>query len=277
MFNKIYCTVILATLSIGAVPQLVANELEVVLAQDVSWGYLNPQRGDKSPGAADLWGDRTADTETGMLVRFDKGFSSPPHIHNITYRGIVINGLMHNAHPSAAKSWLPAGSFWTQPAGQDHVTAANADKNLIYLEIDHGPYLVKPSSEKFDNGEHSINIHSSNLVWLNHTQSSLIDAEKVSISYLWQKENGASTKGALLKLQPGFSGQLNVGKQGVRGVVISGNVSLSPEGKSSWQAVQPGSYFRGNGENNILLNSEAESIVYVRFSDTFVLSENKRQ
>ena len=24
---------------------------------DVEWGYLNPARGDKSPSAADLWGD----------------------------------------------------------------------------------------------------------------------------------------------------------------------------------------------------------------------------
>ena len=48
---------------------------------------------------------------------------------------------------------MPTGSFWTQPAGEDHTTAANADTNLIYLEIDSGPYLVKPSSYKFDNGE----------------------------------------------------------------------------------------------------------------------------
>ena len=126
---------------------------KVVAANDIKWGYLNSLRGDKSPGAADLWGNRTTDTATGMLVRFKKGFESPPHIHNITYRGIVIEGLMHNDDPNAAKMWMPAGSFWTQPAGEDHTTAANTETNLIYLEIDSGPYLVKPSKEKFDNGE----------------------------------------------------------------------------------------------------------------------------
>lgn len=93
-------------------------DTKVVPANEVEWGYLNPLRGDKSPGAADLWGDRTQDTATGMLVRFNKGFESPPHIHNITYRGIVIEGQMHNDDPSAAKMWMPTGSFWTQPAGK---------------------------------------------------------------------------------------------------------------------------------------------------------------
>lgn len=82
-----------------------------------------------------------------------KGFESPPHIHNITYRGVVIEGVMHNDDPTAAKMWMPPGSFWTQPAGEDHTTAADGETNLIYLEIDSGPYLVKPSAEQFDNGE----------------------------------------------------------------------------------------------------------------------------
>jgi len=81
---------------------------KVVAASNIDWGYLNPLRGDKSPGAADLWGNRTTDTATGMLVRFKKGFESPPHIHNITYRGIVIEGQMHNDDPVAEKMWIIA-------------------------------------------------------------------------------------------------------------------------------------------------------------------------
>ena len=49
---------------------------QVVAASNIDWGYLNPLRGDKSPGAADLWGNRTTDTATGMLVRFKKGFEN---------------------------------------------------------------------------------------------------------------------------------------------------------------------------------------------------------
>ena len=76
-----------ATLIMSACSAFITSayaETKIVTAENVEWGYLNPARGDKSPGAADLWGDRTKDTATGMLVRFNKGFESPPHIHNIT-------------------------------------------------------------------------------------------------------------------------------------------------------------------------------------------------
>jgi len=57
---------------------------EVVTADNVEWGWLNPLRGDKSPAAGKLWGDLTKNEPAGFLVKFKKGFSSPPHIHNIT-------------------------------------------------------------------------------------------------------------------------------------------------------------------------------------------------
>ena len=144
-----------------------ANDHLVIATDDIEWGLLNPLRGDASPKAADLWGDRTKDMATGMLVKFKQGFSSPPHIHNISYRGVVINGLMHNDDPAADKMWLSAGSFWTQPAGESHVTAADGQDNLIYLEIDSGPYLVLAAERAFDNGERPINVDERNLVWLN--------------------------------------------------------------------------------------------------------------
>ena len=97
-----------------------------------------------------------------MLVKFKKGFASPPHIHNITYRGVVI-GLMHNDEPSIEKTWLPAGQFWTQSAGENHFTAAEASDNLIYLEIDSDPYLVLSAKKVFDNGERSINVDKQNI------------------------------------------------------------------------------------------------------------------
>ena len=89
--NKLTIASLLLSTCFLLVPGVQAQD-KVIAAKDVEWGYLNPARGDTSPGAADLWGDRTKDTATGMLVRFNKGFESPPHIHNITYRGIVIEG-----------------------------------------------------------------------------------------------------------------------------------------------------------------------------------------
>ena len=74
---------------------------EVILASEVKWEQLNPARGDKSPKAATLWGDRKGSVPTGFLVKFMDGFSSPPHIHNVSYCGVVISGLIHNDDPNA--------------------------------------------------------------------------------------------------------------------------------------------------------------------------------
>ena len=140
--KRILTTLIMTTFTvITACGQHQEQKHTVITPNQITWGLLNPARGDQSPKAFDLYGDRTKDTATGMLVRFEKGFTSPPHIHNITYRGVVIEGLMHNADPKASIQWLPKGSFWVQPAGGNHVTAAGDENNLIYLEIDHGPIL----------------------------------------------------------------------------------------------------------------------------------------
>ena len=139
---------------------------EVILTSEVKWELLNPARGDKSPKAGTLWGDRKGSGPTGFLVKFVDGFSSPPHIHNITYRGVVIRGLIHNDDPNAENMWMPVGSFWTQPKGEVHITAAKGSTNVAYIEIDKGPYLVLPPKEAFDSGERPINVDASNIVWI---------------------------------------------------------------------------------------------------------------
>ena len=137
---------------------------DLVLASEVTWEQLNPARGDKSPKAGTLWGDRNGTGPTGFLVQFADGFSSPPHIHNVSYRGMVISGLIHNDDPGAADMWLPTGSFWTQPKGEVHITAAKGTTNVAYIEIEKGPYLVLPPEEAFDSGERPINVDASNIV-----------------------------------------------------------------------------------------------------------------
>ncbi|MEM9806584.1 MAG: DUF4437 domain-containing protein [Cyanobacteria bacterium P01_D01_bin.56] len=37
-----------------------SSESEVVAISEIEWSPLNPARGDASPRAADLWGDRTS-------------------------------------------------------------------------------------------------------------------------------------------------------------------------------------------------------------------------
>lgn len=237
---------------------------KVVAADQVEWGYLNPLRGDKSPGAADLWGNRTTDTATGMLVRFKKGFESPPHIHNITYRGVVIEGQMHNDDPTAEKMWMPAGSFWTQPAGEDHTTAANSDTNLIYLEIDSGPYLVKPSSQKFDNGERPLNLHRDNIVWLSKSDLVNSNLEGVKATYLWGETDGVN--GSMIKLPSGFSGQIETTATEFKSVVIAGTLDYKGATQSSTTTLAPGSYLESTGQyvHRFVNNSNTEAIVYIR-------------
>ena len=152
--------------------------LEVVPSADVTFQPLNPARGDASPQAGVLWGDIREDVPTGTLIRFKPGFSSPPHIHNITYRAVVISGAVHNDDPAAEPMWMGPGSFWTQPAGATHITAARADAGLstAFLEIQEGPYLVQPKDRAFANGEFPVNVAAGNIVWIDAADVAWVDA-----------------------------------------------------------------------------------------------------
>ncbi|KAA8597656.1 hypothetical protein F0Z19_3811 [Vibrio cyclitrophicus] len=242
---------------------------KVISADDIEWGYLNPLRGVLSPGAADLWGDRTTDTATGMLVRFNKGFESPPHIHNITYRGIVIDGLMHNDDPTAQKMWMPQGSFWTQPAGEDHTTAANGENNLIYLEIDSGPYLVKPSDDKFDNGERSLNLHKNNIVWMNSSDLRDVNVKGVESTYVWG--SNADMGGSMIKLPSGFDGVIVTDASEFRAVVISGSVSYNSTDLEATKTLSAGSYVESFDDftHEIENKGDSEAIIYIRTNSKY--------
>lgn len=201
----------------------VKSKNEVVTAANVEWGWLNPLRGDKSPAAGKLWGDRTKNEPAGFLVKFKKGFSSPAHIHNITYRGVVIKGLLHNDDEQAEKQWLPAGSYWQQPAGEAHITAADGQENMAFLDIQEGPYLVKPTSEAFDNGERPVNVDKTNLVWLNANDIEWV-ATKINVetAFLWGSHNKNQLRATLLKLPAGFKGKIKNLSPNFRAVIISG-------------------------------------------------------
>lgn len=264
--KQIISLVSASVLAISSFSSLASDSLkqsEIKPATDLAWGYLNPLRGDKSPGAKDLWGDRTENVATGMLVKFNPGFSSPPHIHNITYRGIVIEGLMHNDDPKAETMWLPAGSFWTQPAGEDHITAANAQSNMIYLEIDSGPYLVKPSAQKFDNGERPVNIHSSNIVWLSESESTLVSGEGIKLAHLWRNQT-SSTRGMLIKLNENAKGHLFGLSDEFKAVVIQGLVNYKSDETKQAVKLHAGSFFSSKGEFEHELSTEGEAIIYIR-------------
>ena len=244
-----------------------ATRFEYTSVADIQWGDLNPARGDQSPRAADLWGDRTQDTATGFLVKFKDGFSSPPHIHNVTYRGVVIDGNVHNDVPSAELLWMPPGSYWVQPAGGNHITAARGESNLAYIEIDHGPYHVQPPEQAHDSPDRAINITPSDLAWTDRSDG-------VQTVSLRDGANGNGPKAAFLKLPSGFSGTLRTHGASFRAVVIEGELSVPKALEADTAVLRPGSYFgtKGTSEIQIDVHAGASCTLYVRAEGHYELN-----
>lgn len=246
---------------------------KVVLASEVEWTPLNAARGDQSPQAGTLWGDRSKEVATGFLVKFKEGFSSPPHIHNVTYRGVVIEGLIHNDDPNAEKMWMPAGSFWTQPAGEAHITAAKGTENMAFIEIQEGPYLVKPTEQAFDNGERPLNVDKSNIVWVDLNKKPNA-SNSPKIAYFWGNPQGEEAYGTLIKLPAGYTGKIRSHGASFRAVVTQGQTEYKLEKET--KTLDPGSYFSSNGKSLHEVSSEAgtESILYVRTDGKFEITNN---
>lgn len=239
-----------------------AAQREVVEASAVEWEQLNPARGDNSPRAGTLWGDRNAAVPTGFLAKFTDGFSSPPHIHNTTYRAVVISGSIHNDDPDAARMWMPAGSFWTQPKGEVHITAAKGDTNVALVEIDRGPYRVLPGEQVFDSGERPVNLDASNVIWVD-APGAPASTHAPQIAYLWGSLREGESNGTFIKLPARFTGEIRSHGSILRAVVIQGRPQyLTDDAKT----LDPGSYFGAKGEAVHRLSSSAgeETIIYVR-------------
>ena len=273
--KSITTTLVTLLLSVTAFAQTPTTDVrksknEVVTADNVEWGWLNPLRGDKSPAAGKLWGDRTKNEPAGFLVKFKKGFSSPPHIHNITYRGVVIKGLLHNDDENAEKQWLPAGSYWQQPAGEAHITAADAEDNMAFLDIQEGPYLVKPTSEAFDNGEKPVNVDKTNLVWLNANDIEWVsEKSNVETAFLWGSHEKNQLRATLLKLPAGFKGKIKNLSPNFRAVVISGKVTHQFSKKDDENVLEPGSYFGAEEKASPRLSTDTETVIYIRSNGKF--------
>jgi len=243
------------------------SNAEVVLMSELEWEMLNPARGNKSPRAATIWGDRKGTVPTGFLVKFIDDFSSPPHIHNVSYRGVVINGLIHNDDPDAADMWMPAGSFWTQPKGEVHITAAKGQTNVAYIEIEQGPYLVMPIEKAFDSGERPVNVDKSNIVWVEQPE---ISANDVQIAYIWGKPQDNQLHGTLIKLPAGFTGKIHSQGSTFRAIVIQGRPQYQMS-NTDVKTLEAGSYFSSKGMflHPIVSDKKEESIIYVRTDGGF--------
>ncbi len=237
-----------------------AGSVEIVPASEVEWQKLNPARGDKSPQAATLWGDRSGEVPTGFLAKFVDGFSSPPHIHNATYRAVVLEGLIHNDDPDAELMWMPPGSFWTQPKGEVHITSAKGESSVALVEIDQGPYLVLSVNDRFDEGERPINMVPNNVVWVETPGFSLDEASPQS-AYLWGSLFPGHPNGTFLKLPAGFEGELHSDAEHLRAVVIQGELHLEAH---EGAALIPGSYIGSFDRTRHQIHTDEEVILYIR-------------
>ncbi|MEO1280864.1 MAG: DUF4437 domain-containing protein [Pseudomonadota bacterium] len=279
MFNTKLLTlvVIIVATSIGSTQVLAGKttpQAEVVLRSKLEFVPLNPARGDAAPQAGVLWGDIRKDIPSGVLLKFAPGFSSPPHIHNITYRAVVITGALYNGDENAQKMWMGPGSYWNQPAGAPHITAASKDAGATaFLEILQGPYLVQPTKLFFDNGERPVNVEARNVVWLDASDVTWIDTGRASsaeaaakMAFLWGRPETGEMNGTFLKLRPGFKGSIRGNGSWLRAVMIEGQTKHQFTGKPDVNNLGPGSYFGSKGAITHMISCKGDEncVIYVR-------------
>jgi len=257
------------------------SETEIVPQGDVSFSPLNPDRGDAAPQAGALWGDIRKDVGTGTLVKFKPDFSSPPHIHNITYRAIVIEGMVHNDDPNAEVMWMGPGSYWTQPAGQNHITSAGPEGATIFLEILSGPYKVMPSEQATETEESPINMAASNIVWLDSADVDWIvqgdaGADGAEIAFIWDTPEDGDVNGTLLKMPAAYSGTLASNGNALDVVVIEGQIKVSTDGGQT-ATLGTGSRVGSQGEARHMLSCEGEGecLIYVTSHGAYQLSADE--
>lgn len=241
---------------------------EIVKNSELEFIPLNPARGDAAPQAGVLWGDIRADVPSGVLLKFADGFTSPPHIHNITYRAVVIDGAVHNDDPTAENMWMGPGSFWTQPAGENHITSGQPGASATaFLEIMEGPYLVQPSHQEFDNSERPLNLEADNIVWLDASDVTWVQFDtstnSTQIAFLWGGTQRGERNGSFVKLLPQSSVILQGGDAWLRAVVTKGNLSYHV--KSDISTLETGSYFgsQDGGAHMITCDADEECILYI--------------
>jgi len=250
------------------------DSVRVVTPDVVDYVPLNPARGDASPQAGVLWGDIREDLPSGVLLKFAEGFSSPPHIHNITYRAIVISGEIHNDDPDAANMWMGPGTFWTQPAGEVHITSARPGLGGTgFLEILEGPYLVQPSDQAFDNGERPLNLMRSNMMWMTADEFDWIesDGNGPEVALLWGDLSAGELSGSMLKLPSGFSGKVVSEGGDLKAVTVQGQIEHAVLGLPDETVLTPGGFFGSDEgvEHLVSCELQSECLLYIRTAGQF--------
>lgn len=69
----------------------------------------------------------------GTFIKMPVGFVSAVHSHSGEYWGVVISGVGVNGTPGSDDVPLPAGSYWSQKGGEDHVTKCISSNECIFF------------------------------------------------------------------------------------------------------------------------------------------------
>ncbi|PWJ59169.1 uncharacterized protein DUF4437 [Dyadobacter jejuensis] len=124
--------------------------------------------------------------------------------------------------------------------------------------------MVKPINEAFDDGQRPINIHASNVVWLDYKNTSWVSSKsKAEISFLL---NDHEYKSLFVKLPKGYIGTFETNGSILHSVVIQGQLSYDmPQGQET-KVLDAGSYFGSteNATHKVKNISNGATMLYIR-------------
>jgi quercetin dioxygenase-like cupin family protein len=109
-----------------------------------------------------------------------------------------------------------------------------------------------PPPEAFDNGEKPVNVDSTNIVWLDASDSTWIQgkadgsgAGNAEMAFMWGAPEGDSVNGTMVKLPGGFSGTIESDSSSLKIIVIKGQVDL--RSRSDPKTLTAGGYIGSQG------------------------------
>ena len=161
------------------------------------------------------------------------------------------------------------GSFWTQPAGGVHITAAKGGNSLAYIEVEDA-FGVLPSEKAFQSEAKPINVDISNIVWIN-LSGMPTSSDDPKIAFLWGDPINNGMHGTLVKLPAGFTGTIHSYAATFRAVVIQGQLQYQVPNENDVKTLEPGSYFSAKGTSVHRVSSDTNevSVIYVRTNGKF--------
>ena len=89
--------------------------------------------------AAAAYGD-LANGPHGTFIKMPAGFVSPVHIHTDDYWAVVVSGVMVNGKPGSTDVPLPAGSYFFQKGGEQHVTKCTSKEGCVFFVSQNGKF-----------------------------------------------------------------------------------------------------------------------------------------